>query len=218
MQVLPIAIRQQDFLLHPLKAIYWPAQKTLICSDVHIGKAEHFRKSGIAMPRMVNKNNFWNLSILFDHYRPEKLLVLGDLMHSTVNSEWHDLTDFLANYSSVSVHLIRGNHELYPDKIYQELGFEVSPDLLCGDILFTHEEAGIADVFNIHGHVHPAVRLRGNAGQSLRLPCFYMSYTKLILPSFGSFTGSFTIRPKRTDSVYIIAENKVMEISGEINT
>lgn len=219
MNSLSIHISGTEFLLHPLRAIYWPAQKTLICSDVHIGKAEHFRKSGIEMPRLVNKNNFWNLSVLFELYKPERWLVLGDLMHSTVNSEWYDLTDFLANYPSIHVHLIRGNHELYPDQTYLDLGFEVSESLISGDLLFTHEEESRSqNLFNIHGHIHPAVRLRGAAGQSLRLPCFYKSETKFILPAFGAFTGSFTVKPKRTDRVFVIAENKVMEISPAVNT
>lgn len=219
MNSLSIHISGTEFLLHPLRAIYWPAQKTLICSDVHIGKAEHFRKSGIGIPHLVNKNNFWNLSVLFDQFKPERWLVLGDLMHSTINSEWDDLSDFLANYPSIEVQLIRGNHDLYPDKTYLDLGIDIAEKLIADGLVFTHEEFSPDNgLFNIHGHIHPAVRLRGNAGQSLRLPCFFKSDSKLILPAFGSFTGFFTIRPKRTDRIFVIADDNVMEISQSINT
>lgn len=214
MNLFPIEIMNQEFHLHPLKAIYWPAQKTLICSDVHIGKAEHFRKNGIALPKLVNSNNFWNLSILFDQLKPDRWLVLGDLMHSTINKEWDDLSDFLGNYPSISLHLVRGNHELYRDSVYKELNFEVSEVLNKSSFCFSHESIeNLEDgFFNFHGHIHPAVRLRGTAGQSLRLPCFYKTSNKLILPSFGSFTGSHTIKPKKDDGIYVIAGNEVKQI------
>ena len=214
MNLLPIEINQHEFQLHPLKAIYWPAKKTLICSDVHIGKAEHFRKNGIALPRLVNTNNFWNLSILFDQLKPERWLVLGDLMHSTLNKEWDDLSDFLANYPNISSHLVRGNHELYRDSVYKDLNFQVSDVLNENSFCFSHESIeNLEDgIFNFHGHIHPAVRLRGTAGQSLKLPCFYKTSNKLILPSFGSFTGSHTIKPKKDDRIYVIAGNEVKQI------
>jgi len=216
MQTFNIDIHNHRFDLHPLRAIYWPAQKTLICSDVHIGKAEHFRKNGIALPRLVNKNNFWNLSLLFHQFKPERWLVLGDLMHSTVNREWDDLSDFLANYPGISTHLVRGNHEIYADAIYLDLNFQVSHDLHEQSFCFSHE--AIEDlnkgIFNFHGHIHPAVRLRGTAGQSLKLPCFYATEERMILPSFGSFTGSHTIRPKKKDGVYVIAGDIVQKISS----
>jgi DNA ligase-associated metallophosphoesterase len=214
MNLLQIEINQHKFQLHPLKAIYWPAQKTLICSDVHIGKAEQFRKNGIALPKLVNTNNFWNLSILFDQLKPERWLVLGDLMHSSVNKEWDDLSDFLANYPGISSHLVRGNHELYADSIYRDLNFQVSEVLCENSFCFSHEaKEGLEDgIFNFHGHIHPAVRLRGAAGQSLKLPCFYKTSNKLILPSFGSFTGSHIIKPKKEDGVFVIAGNEVKQI------
>lgn len=41
---LSIRFANQDFLLLQEKAIWWSATKTLILSDLHFGKAAHFRK------------------------------------------------------------------------------------------------------------------------------------------------------------------------------
>jgi len=50
----------------------------------------------------------------------------------------------------------------------------------------------------------------------MRLPCFYFSEMYSILPSFGSFTGSSKLRAKAGDKVFVISEDKVIEISDRI--
>lgn len=39
-----INIKDQNLLLLPEKALFWEEEKGLIISDVHLGKAGHFRK------------------------------------------------------------------------------------------------------------------------------------------------------------------------------
>lgn len=207
-----VSVQQQVMLLHPLRALFWPEERMLICADVHIGKGAHFRKNGISIPGMVNKNNFWNLSVLIDRYNPEHLMILGDLVHSHENAEWDDLRDFLDNYPEIRRTLVRGNHEFMEDSAYESLGFEVLNEWRKGEFLFTHEPANEKGYFNLHGHIHPAIMLYGPARQSLRLPCFVLGEKAAVLPAFGEFTGTFSIRPKRSERIYAISPQEIIEI------
>jgi DNA ligase-associated metallophosphoesterase len=193
--------------------VYWPAQQALLCADMHIGKSAHFRAHGIAIPHMANKNNFWNLSKVFDTFKPNKLIVLGDMVHSTENGEWSDFTDFLDNYPTVKRILVRGNHELYLNEVYTKMGFEVHDVLQIESFILTHEPlTEIPDgLYNLCGHIHPAVRLTGAGKQSLRAACFWMGARQGVLPACGEFTGTYSVSPKVGDQLFVIAGNTVIE-------
>ena len=68
-------------------------------------------------------------------------------------------------------------------------------------------------LYNLAGHIHPAIKLKGKARQSLRVPCFYFGNENGILPAFGNFTGTASINIKKTDNVFVIAEKEVIKIT-----
>jgi hypothetical protein len=47
----------------------------------------------------------------------------------------------------------------------------------------------------------------------MTLPCFYFGKDQGILPAFGSFTGMALIAPQKDDRIFVIAENKIQQIS-----
>ena len=208
-------IREHRFELHPLRAMWWKKHSMLICADVHIGKGAHFRSSGIPIPKRVNDANLWNLVVLIEHYQPKQILFLGDLFHSVMNQEWEELSDCLLQFPSLEKLLVKGNHEIEAKPKYEELGFAVFETLLKDDILFAHEPPSnqAANIYTLCGHLHPSVRMHGNAQQHLRLPCFWLGPNVGVLPSFGEFTGSHTIQPKKGDRLFVIADNNVVQVN-----
>ncbi len=202
------------FHLHPLKVMYWKEEESLIIADLHIGKSAHFRKNGIPLHANVNKNNFWNLSLVLDEFKPTNVIFLGDLFHSDLNQEWSDFVDFMANYPDVNLMLVKGNHDIIDESHFQELNMAVVDELEKGPFLFTHEpmEDWKGDLYNLSGHIHPAVRMSGKANQGMTLPCFYFSKNAGLLPSFGDFTGRYRIKPKKSDVVFVSGPNEVLRI------
>ncbi len=205
-----------DCELHLLseKAIYRPDCNELIISDLHIGKAAHFRKNGIPISGLVNKNNFWLLSGLFDKFHPEKVVFLGDLSHSKHNKEWDDFADFLQNYPDTHFHLIKGNHDSMTEKQYESAGIICSQTHISNNILYVHEYQNENHLFTLSGHLHPAVRLSGSAKQSLRMPCFWLRKNDLILPAFGDFTGKMTVKPEKEDRIFVVTPDEVIEVNS----
>ncbi len=205
----------QTLHLHPFKALYWQERRTLLIADVHLGKSTHFRKHGIAVPVEVADATLDKLIAVLLDFKPERVLFLGDLFHSSYNSEWEDLAQLIAQFQSVSFELVPGNHDILESELYRDTGLYVHAlEVKEGPWLFTHHPQGKveSDGYNLAGHIHPSVRLSGGAKQTLRLPCFYFGKSQGLLPAFGSFTGTAQIPVKKGDQVFVIAENQVIKM------
>ena len=214
MKALHIPFLGQNLFLHPFKSIYWEEKKTLIIADLHLGKVTHFRKAGIPVPLQAADTNWDKLYTLFLEYQPKRLLVLGDLFHSSYNSAWEEWAQFVQQFPSTRFELVLGNHDILELKNYQEAGLIVhSIALREPPFLFTHEPSSDNSLYNLAGHIHPCVLLKGAAKQYLRLACFYFGATAGILPAFGAFTGMAKLDIKKGEHVYVITENEVLNVS-----
>ena len=67
-------------------------------------------------------------------------------------------------------------------------------------------------MYNISGHIHPGVTVRGRARQGMTMPCFLFSEESAVMPAFGQFTGIKKVRPLKKDRVFAIAEGRVLEL------
>lgn len=212
LSVSEVEVMGQHMVLLPEAAVYMPDSQQLLIADLHLGKAEHFRKNGIALPGDVSGTDIDLLDTLISTYQPRKVVFLGDLFHSEHNPSWEKLLAMLAGWQSVSFHLVVGNHDILADDLYQQL--TLSHQYNIGSIVCTHEPLAvpIVDKYNLCGHIHPSVQLRGKGKQSLKLPCFYFTEHQGILPAFGTFTGTHTVRPIATDRVYVIAGDSVSRV------
>lgn len=204
----------QNLHLHPCKAIFWEEKSALLIADLHLGKAEHFRKEGIPVPRNAGDVNWDKLINLLLEFQPKRVLLLGDLFHSTYNSKWEEWIDFMQQFEEVQFELILGNHDILSAKNYEKSGMIIHETLAESPFYLTHEPEDEIPVnlYNLCGHIHPCVYLSGSGKQRMRLPCFYFGERQGILPAFGDFTGMYGISAKRGDQVFVIAEDSVLEV------
>mgnify|MGYP001551808510 CR=1 FL=1 len=209
-----ISISGYNFKLLPEKAMIWQEEQCLILSDLHLGKLTHFRKSGMAVPRLAESENYERLSFLLLNHRIERVLILGDLFHSELNSEWSGFKQFLEGFPEIRFELVPGNHDILPEEQYYHKNFQkLSISNNEGPFSFTHHPQKQEQLFNICGHIHPGVSLRGMGKQALRLPCFFITAKQLIMPAFGSFTGLHVMEPREGDRIYVVSDNSILEIS-----
>lgn len=209
-----VEILDEQFGLYPQKAIFWKSQATLLLSDLHLGKINHFRKAGIAVPSKANDHNLEVFIDLIQLCQPKRIVCLGDLFHSHYNAEWEVFGEVVKHFSCIDFELVLGNHDIMGKYQYERKGIALHDTLRIGKFLLTHHplEAVPEDSYNIAGHIHPGVSLRGKGRQALTLPCFYFSERQAYLPAFGKFTGLARIAPKKEDRIFIVAENKVMSV------
>lgn len=205
----------QQLELLPQKAVFWKDAQTLIVSDLHLGKAGHFRKSGIPAPSVINQKNIERLDDLMQRYTPRRLLILGDLFHSDANREWLEFEQFTDKWSSIEMLLIRGNHDSLHPSFYDAAGITGVDAMEESGFLFLHDANDTVasdEAIIFSGHVHPGIKLRGKGRQTLRLPCFLMSGKQMILPAFGEFTGLHVVKPKPDEHIYVVAEGRVLPL------
>ncbi len=195
-------LHQQTLWLSPERCIYWEEQNTLIVSDLHFGKTGHFRKSGIAVPQSVYKEDLQRLLHLLQFYKPHQLIVVGDLFHSVANKELEFFQRWRADFSQLHIQLVKGNHDILKSEWYTATDISVSEShLQVANFCFVHD---IADAcpstatidYYISGHIHPCVVLKGLGRQSISLPCYYFNHSFGVLPAFSRFTGTATIDRK----------------------
>ena len=206
-------ISDQDLELLPERGIYWKNQSTLIVADLHIGKVTHFRKAGIAVPMEAAEDCLIRLETLINSFDVKKLLILGDLFHSDMNREWEDFVDLIYRNPHVEFQLVMGNHDILETKHYQRIPLSIYEETYeLGPFLFTHDAMTHKHLYNLHGHIHPAVRLHGKGKQTIRLQCYFFGPHQGVLPAFGTFTGNHTLDQSITDNVFVIVGDKVMKL------
>ncbi len=77
--LVPYQVFNNTFLLSAHRTVFWEEEKTLILSDLHLGKSGHFRKSGIAIPQNIMKEDLQRLLSEVQFYQPKKIIIVGDL-------------------------------------------------------------------------------------------------------------------------------------------
>lgn len=210
-----VEISGELFELLPNKAMFWPKMKALLLADLHLGKINHFRKSGIALPSKANDKNIEMLVDLIHQVRPDRVLCLGDLFHSHYNPEWEVFGEVIRHFSNISFELIMGNHDIMSELQYQRKGVLLHDSLVLANFILTHHPLDQIPPghYNLAGHIHPGVVLYGKGRQSLTLPCFHFGIRQGLLPAFGVFTGLARIRPAREDRVFVVLQDKIIDVN-----
>ena len=207
-----IALAGTNILLLPQKAMFLPEHSILIIADLHLGKAQHFRKSGIMMPAGSAAKDYITLNSLIEQYTPQQVWFLGDLFHSIHNLEWLQFEAFIHAWPGIDFTLIKGNHDIIQEEYYDKLGIAIVPHVLPLDqLLFSHEPMSeVAEgKINIAGHIHPGCVIHGKGRQSYRLPCFHLSGQNFLLPAFGYLTG-LSIMENKNAAVFAVLPEQVV--------
>lgn len=208
----------EQVVLYAERALYWPRMRTLIIADLHLGKADHFRRAGIALPVGGTALDLERLDGLLAASGASRLLVLGDLLHGQVpDAPWlARWRAFRARWSQVAVELVAGNHDRAlrrsPERV-DALGIVMHTPLLHeAPFVFVHapEDVPAAQAgYVLAGHLHPVLRLPGLS----RLPMFRFGAVG-ILPAFTAFAGGARFEPAPDERVFVCAPGAVVEVAA----
>ena len=163
-------------LLFPYPAALIRTQKDriLVVADLHIGWEMALSKKGIHVPTQMTKL-LGKLTDLMSKYKPEELLILGDVKHTVATAEageWHDIPDFFDQLRKRvgKINVIRGNHDGNLEPMLPE-GIELLPatGVVLGEVGFFHGHQWPSPSIVrcrtlVMGHVHPVVAFRDPAG------------------------------------------------------
>jgi uncharacterized protein len=209
---LELACAGETLLLHPQRALVWPAQRTLFIADLHLGKAEIFRRSGIPIPEGHTQADLRRLDALIATYALERIVLLGDFLHaaSPARSTHADAFTAWCKAHSIEFIVVAGNHDRRAAG--RELAGVVEWHLSewrSGPFVCRHHPGGSPDGYVLAGHIHPAVYLYGSHRERTRIPVCWVRKDHAVLPSFGSFTGGGDIEPADGDRLYAFTADRV---------
>ena len=213
---------------HPAALIKTAGKKTMVIADPHLGWEMALQEKGIHVPSQTPKL-MEKLVALLDHYKPDELLVLGDVKYTVVTSkpgEWRDIPDFFneAKRHVAEIAVVRGNHDANLEPMLPE-GVNMLPATgvtVDGVGLFHgHKWPSpllLACKTLLMGHLHPVVVFRDPAGFKItrqawmRLECNTEALAKILLQKHrvkieGSAAETlqkhYKIKPKTTE-VFIL--------------
>ena len=185
-----ILVRNETLTLTTERAIFWKRGNALILSDLHIGKTAHFRKHGIPIPDDILKKDLERLDALLMKFKPEKMIVVGDLFHAEANVDLKSFKRWLLKHQNLEIILVKGNHDRLPGFLMNDFSIKVVNELESPPFTFLHDPSHKKDeTVKISGHLHPGVLIKGKGKQKIKLPSYVVTNELIILPAFSLFTG-----------------------------
>jgi len=181
--------------------LFWPDEETLIVSDLHLEKGSSFARKGQLVPPYDTGATLARLAQRLAVWQPKRVISLGDSFH---DPEGHERLpeNYLAQLSLLMDNRewiwISGNHDPAPPK---DLGGKGASEMLIGNLTFRHEPSRGPMRGEISGHLHPCGKIV-KRNRSVRRPCFVSDGSKMILPSFGAYTGGLNIRHSAFDGLF----------------
>ncbi len=159
---------------YPCALIKTRKTRILVITDLHIGWEIALSQKGIHVPSQTPKL-LQKLKNLVSMYKPEKLLILGDVKHTVATaraSEWQDIPDFFDDLKGhiKKIQIIRGNHDGNLEPLLPE-NIEIlsATGTIAGEVGLFHGHCWPSPALLkcktlMMGHVHPIVAFRDPAG------------------------------------------------------
>ncbi|MES2004759.1 MAG: ligase-associated DNA damage response endonuclease PdeM [Bacteroidota bacterium] len=209
-------INNHRFWLSPQRCLFWEEEKALILSDLHFGKTGHFRKHGIAVPQIIFQEDLQRLVEQIAHFKPVKIIAVGDLFHSVANKEMNLFLKWRNDFPELDFILVKGNHDILQEQWYETANIQVEHGTYTLNAFdFVHDPAEASDLgerYIFSGHLHPGIHINGLGKQSLQFPCYFFGKKMAILPAFSKFSGLYMVKKAKADIVYAIVNHSLVLI------
>ncbi|WP_425456110.1 ligase-associated DNA damage response endonuclease PdeM [Cognatilysobacter terrigena] len=186
------------------RALYWVRERRLFLSDLHLGKADVFRRAGIGLPRGGTMGDLGRLADAVALTGATSVWILGDVLHGAVHdSAWlRDWATWQDAHPNVQVAALTGNH----DRALADAGLDV--ELLgeardVGPFALRHEPVEVDGHHVLSGHLHPCVGIAELGPR--RWPVFWLQPRMTVLPAFSEFTGGCHVDASRADGLVVCA-------------
>jgi uncharacterized protein len=175
-------------------ALYQPDEKLLLVADLHLEQGAALARRRLHVPPYDTAQTLSMLERVLADIKPKRLIMLGDSFHDAAAADLVPSTDaarLSALCQGLDVVWISGNHDPHAHTTF---GGTCVDELSFAGISLRHIPARLAaDESEIAGHLHPGASLE-QRGTTLRGKCFASDHRRIIMPAFGSYTGSVNLR------------------------
>ncbi len=187
-----ISVNGETLLLDSCGAAFSPAHATLVFADLHLEKGSAYARGRQFLPPYDTADTLSRIAETMARHRPARVIALGDSFHdggaaSRLGKE--DRARLLSLGEQAQFVWIAGNHDPDPPAW---AGGEVAASFRLGGLTFRHAPLRDFEPGEVAGHLHPCARVSG-WGRSVRRRCFVSDGLRLLLPSFGAYTGGLDV-------------------------
>lgn len=207
---LSMTLADQPMLLLGARALYWPARQALLIADLHLGKADAFRRAGIGLPSGGTEDDLQRLSTLFQRHDVQTLWILGDVLHGNVHrTAWYrQWQGWRECHADVRIAALSGNHDRALPKA--DLGIELPGERVQeGPFLLRHDPVPHPSLHVLCGHLHPLARF---SGMQRRWPAFWLRERLTVLPAWSRFTAGIAPVPAPGEQLVACVEEQVIAL------
>ena len=188
----PISVNGASLLADPLGAAIEPQSRTLVVADLHFEKGSGLARRGRLLPPYDTRATLEGLAALMKRWQPRRVVALGDSFHDRGAGERitdHDLGVLSGLMRGREWIWVRGNHDPEPPA---RCGGEIADEVRIGPLVLRHQPEGDG-AGEVCGHFHPKASVRLRAGRLVSGRCFAGDGRRLVLPSFGAYTGGLDV-------------------------
>jgi len=181
-----------SLLADPSGALFWPEHSLLVVADLHFEKGSSIARFGSLLPPYDTRATLACLEAVLARHAPRTVISLGDGFHDGDASARLAPTDRAQLAALVARHdwiWLVGNHDPRPPAGF---GGRSEIEWQVGGATFRHLPADRPDGPEIAGHLHPSARVTVR-GRRMTRPCFISDARRMILPSFGVYTGGLDV-------------------------
>jgi uncharacterized protein len=182
-------------------ALWWPAERTLVVSDIHFEKGSSLARFGALLPPYDTRATLKRLAALMERHAPARVIALGDSFHDGEGADRLDSDDrtmLMGLIGRTEWIWIEGNHDPEPPAW---LGGSVHAEVAIGGLVFRHAPQRLPQPGEIAGHLHPCATVTMR-GRSLRRRCFASDGTRLVMPAFGAYAGGLDVEDEAIANLF----------------
>lgn len=215
--------------LMPERALFLCAERALVVADLHIGKAESYRRFGVPSFDGIDEETLDRLGRAAMRAGAKVIVVVGDLTHHTDGIGEAEMERFarFRDRIALPIRLVEGNHDRGSRGLPAEWMIDrVGARFALGGVRFVHEPppestdgagegvvagGGVAAAWTVSGHLHPVLSVARGA-RSVEAPAFVADRARrtLILPAFSKFSRGVRFAPVARHELFAIAEGAVV--------
>lgn len=173
-------------------ALWFEDLSMLVVSDLHLEKGSSFARRGSFLPPYDTSATLARLALAIELHSPKTVISLGDSFHDgggAARMPEPFRQSLAALQAGRDWYWITGNHD--PDAPVGVEG-ETVVEIAIGGLTFRHEPTLVSVAGEVAGHLHPGARIV-QRGRSVRRRCFAGDGRRLVMPAFGSFTGTLNV-------------------------
>lgn len=189
----------KSFIADHTGALYWPAEETMIFSDLCLDKGSYLAEDDAILPPYDTLSVFEKLEDALTRYDPARVIALGESFGGENayrrGLSIHDIDWLIDLMDGRDWYWVSGDDD---PGIPEKVGGTVCPNVSLASLRFRHEPVRAPITHEIAGGIHPVATF-SQYDRVTRARCFVSNGMRMLLPSVGHYGPGTNVLDKNLD-------------------